>query len=120
MARRASEENWMLRPSSMIAGWVYLVHAPVVNRVKVGVTRHPPRQRFKSLQSGNACELEMIATARCEEEAVLREREVHRRFLPNRVHGEWFDVTESSPLELYIDAVEACGERKEQHHAEER
>lgn len=34
-------------------GWIYTIHAPAVNRAKIGFTRHDPTQRYKAIAAAS-------------------------------------------------------------------
>lgn len=73
-----------------MSGTVYFVTTAEGKRVKIGYTRHDPRQRLRELQCGSPFELCIIAT---EPGSASDERMLHERFAGHRLHGEWFEMT---------------------------
>ena len=66
---------------------VYVIHAPEVGRVKIGLTKHDPATRLRTLQVGSPCVLGLV---RVIEGGWRKEQELHKRYAAHRVHGEWF------------------------------
>lgn len=69
---------------------VYLIRHPGDNAVKIGFTDGDPLDRLRSMQTGSASVLEMVAIIHDAPRAV--ERDLHRKFrsLQVRPNGEWF------------------------------
>jgi hypothetical protein len=72
-------------------GWVYFIACAETRRCKIGYTRGPVEKRMKSLQTGAAGKLRLIAKHPGTPET---ERKVHARFSDQRLHGEWFEMSE--------------------------
>jgi hypothetical protein len=69
---------------------VYLIHDRVGDRHKIGVSTDPVR-RLRQLQTGNATPLDLqgrFATPRARQ----LESQLHQRYAPHRLAGEWFDL----------------------------
>jgi hypothetical protein len=81
---------------------IYFVTCPEANAVKIGITSGTPYRllsRVSTMQTGCPLRLELAAVqdGYLEEEKVLL-----ARFADDRIHGEWFRLTEE--LQTYIDA----------------
>lgn len=78
---------------------LYFIQANGTGKIKIGRSKNPYR-RLKTLQTGNASELKMIA---CIEGLGWRERDIHQTLKKWRVKGEWFDYdcVGSIPDEIY-------------------
>lgn len=72
-------------------GWVYFIACSETKRCKIGYTRSDVNRRMKGLQTGAAGELCMIAKHPGTPET---ERAIHARFADQRLHGEWFEMSE--------------------------
>lgn len=66
--------------------WVYIVEAGGL--FKIGVAQDVTR-RLRSLQTGSSVPLRLVGTVTG---GYAREAELHKRFRPFRLHGEWFDL----------------------------
>lgn len=64
---------------------VYLIHAPVTRRVKIGRSRQVYK-RFSSIRTMSGTDVELVAVLPGEDELHL-----HKRFADRRITGEWFD-----------------------------
>lgn len=69
--------------------WVYVIHRPATNEVKIGVSRCP-RERMALLQTASSSTLVLLAKVRG---AHLEEQMLHERFAEHRKSGEWFDAS---------------------------
>jgi hypothetical protein len=78
-------------------GWVYFIVCHETGRVKIGFTMGDPTKRARSLQTGCATELAVMAYHPGTRET---ERILHDRFASRRVRGEWFQI--SDELRAYI------------------
>lgn len=78
-------------------GYVYFVLAPEVGRVKIGYSEKPPYNRMIDLQVGSPVKLELIYSI---PGGPLLEKGIHAKFDSYRLHGEWFEYTDS--LKDYI------------------
>jgi hypothetical protein len=81
-------------------GWVYFIVCIDSGRCKIGFTKHDVEKRIKSLQTGSASELTLIAK---HPGSIDTERALHERFAMDRIQGEWFNV--SDELRAYIVAT---------------
>lgn len=78
---------------------VYFIYAPVVNRVKIGLTKAgKERGRLSGLQVGSPVGLTLVGTVKGDR---WQESAFHNMFDLNRHHGEWFDLI--PPLKQFID-----------------
>jgi len=70
---------------------VYLIRHPGDKAVKIGFTDGDPEARLRSLQTGSASLLELVAVI--PDAPIGVERELHRRFAGARLrtNGEWFE-----------------------------
>lgn len=71
-------------------GWTYFVHAPAVNRIKIGCTLVRPSKRLASLRQAspvNLCGLGLLHGSGLE-------RYLHERFKKLRSHLEWFKASD--------------------------
>lgn len=73
-------------------GWVYFVSCTETGRVKIGYTKGDVAKRIKSLQTGAAGELVLLAKHPGTPET---ERSLHERFNTTRLHGEWFAMSDA-------------------------
>lgn len=92
----ASLEPVIARPGVEL-GWVYFIACRETERCKIGFTRGDVLKRLRSLQTGAAGELKLIAMQPGTPET---ERALHERFAEQRLHGEWFEMNE--PLFVYM------------------
>ena len=77
-------------PENLPTMYVYAIRNNHTGRIKLGISENPER-RLKELQTGNDCELELLAYR----EAANRfkdEKAIHNRHQHLRVRGEWFDT----------------------------
>lgn len=77
-------------------GYVYLLHAVGTDRYKIGRTKSSVQKRVKSLQTGCANKLRIVAILVDKNERTLEQR-LHHRFRQFRRHGEWFTFNSSTP-----------------------
>lgn len=65
------------------------------NHYKIGVAKDPQR-RLKALQTGNPKVLKLLATGyrRSTKTAFSVERQIHQGLKRQRLHGEWFRLTD--------------------------
>jgi hypothetical protein len=75
-------------------GYVYVISAPELGRVKIGWTRSIKslRSRFRDLQCGSPCELR-LHSAKHHNNVEYAEAALHKRFRAAHIRGEWFDIT---------------------------
>lgn len=72
-------------------GFIYYVMSPETGRMKIGFTRGHPAKRLKALQTGSPTKLGVVAYHPGDEET---ERRLHAEFKADRLHGEWFDISD--------------------------
>lgn len=72
------------------ASQVYFILASVTNMLKIGTTEQYVGRRLRALQTGSPERLAIIATIPGD---CTLERELHKRFVGYRQHGEWFEFT---------------------------
>lgn len=87
--------NFIVSKTKNTAGWVYFVRAD--ERVKIGYAKNY-QTRMKELQTG--CPHKLILLMAIEAKPA-RERELHREFSGQRIHGEWFHL--DGYLSKYLD-----------------
>jgi len=86
---------------------IYLIHAPEVERYKIGVSKHPEK-RMDEIQTSRGDEIELIDSWHVEK-PFETEKEIHSKLWNSRVSGEWFDCGDTSvysianAIELFID-----------------
>lgn len=81
-------------------GYVYVVRSEELDRYKIGFSISDPKYRVAALQTGCPTQLTLVAAIPNCSPAI--ERELHRRFEPSRLHGEWFSGTPE--LMAFIEA----------------
>lgn len=85
-----------------MTGFIYLIHSPAMNAVKIGYTGGDPAKRLRALQIGTADDLELIAAYPGSQR---QEAMHHEAFADLRLRGEWFRFDES-----IVDAVRHVAE----------
>jgi hypothetical protein len=82
-----------------LTDWTYIVRDALSNRVKIGTSKRPTR-RLRALQaySPNVLEVLLIISPYVTTHGGIwfrgsTEKELHRRFAKDRLHGEWFKYT---------------------------
>jgi hypothetical protein len=78
-------------------GWVYFVICSDLHRCKIGFTKGDVSKRIKSLQTGSAGELVLLAK---HPGTPATERQLHEKFAADHIHGEWFELTDE--LRAYL------------------
>lgn len=78
-------------------GWVYFIVCTETGRCKIGFTRHNVEKRIAGLQMGSASQLALLAM---HPGTTSTERRLHEKFGEDRLHGEWFKV--SDQLRAYL------------------
>ena len=76
-------------PEDLPPMYVYAIRNKTTRRIKLGISQNPER-RLKELQTGNDCELELVAFRKAENR-FKDEKALHRENALLRVRGEWFD-----------------------------
>lgn len=80
---------------------IYFVFAPVVNRVKIGLTKAGKENgRLSGLQVGSPVSLTLVGTVPGDQ---WLETRYHNMFRLDNHHGEWFDLT--PPLKQFIQEL---------------
>ena len=74
--------------TSWIYSRVYFLHAPEVDRIKIGFSSRDVGSRVQSLQTGSPVKLELLGTIVGD---VQDEGALHQRWAKARIRGEWFD-----------------------------
>lgn len=90
---------------SQASRWVYLVGSTQARPVKIGVAKDV-EARTAELQTGSPLPLHLIWKTRGGESL---ERDLHERFAPYRIHGEWFDFGDESPAAVVASAAVLMG-----------
>lgn len=75
--------------------YVYFIHAIGTGRVKIGITRKDPAKRLESMQTGSPYPLEVYGYIETTKPLLL-EKKLHKRFKPQRKHGEWFELSRAT------------------------
>lgn len=78
-------------------GYIYLLLAPDVRKIKVGFSKNHPQKRVSDLSTMNASKIELIAFF---EGHHRDETHIHRELDEFRSHGEWFDLNDESSFKL--------------------
>ena len=65
--------------------------------VKIGLTTDKLTKRLDSMQSDNWCDLEVIHTIYSEDVRLL-ERQLHEKYAPRHIRGEWFALEKDEVL----------------------
>lgn len=74
--------------------YIYFIEDTNYKTIKIGKATNP-KTRLNELQVGNPSHLELLAACEVElKNAKLAEQELHERFEPFRVRGEWFKATQ--------------------------
>ena len=86
-----STEGWYKAPpcegrAPSTDGDVYILHAPAVRRVKIGVSSNVT-ERVATLRTASPVELVLERTI---DGGYDREQELHEKYRRYRLHGEWF------------------------------
>lgn len=71
-------------------GFIYFVHAPACNLIKIGYSAQQPDTRFSSLKVASPVPLFRLGYMRGH---VALERDLHARFQDHHSHGEWFEAS---------------------------
>lgn len=85
--------------------WVYLVGTQQARPVKIGVAGDV-EARVAELQTGSPLPLYLIWKTRG---GGSLERDLHERFSPYRIHGEWFDFGDENPAAVVASAAVLMG-----------
>lgn len=74
-------------------GYVYLICNPQTNAFKIGVTTGSIESRIKKLQTGNDCELHIVAWHESTRPFKI-EKLLHRKCYGEHKLNEWFELTD--------------------------
>lgn len=85
--------------------WVYLIGSQQARPVKIGVAKNA-EARLADLQIGSPLRLHLMWKTRGGRSL---ERELHDRFAPYRIHGEWFDFGDENPAAVVASASVLLG-----------
>lgn len=91
--------------SSQESRWVYLIGTRHARPVKIGVASDV-EARIGELQTGSPLPLYLIWKTRGGQSL---ERDLHERFAPYRIHGEWFDFGTENPAAVVASAAVLMG-----------
>jgi hypothetical protein len=88
------------RSTRNVQGRIYFVRAEGTNLVKIGWCKGVPLKRMRTLQTGSAHKLLLLADMPGDQR---KERSLHASFKHLRSHGEWF--LDEGELSDTIDAI---------------
>ena len=91
--------------SSDLDSWVYAIGPEGLSIVKIGLATNVT-ERLRYLQTAHYLTLTLRWTTPGLREL---EQELHVRFAPLRLRGEWFDFGNADPVTSIREAVEAIG-----------
>ena len=83
------------------SGFIYFILSEKFNAVKIGFTRNNIEQRLKDAATWYPYDYDMIKMI---EGTMIDERMIHRRFVKDKLRGEWFNY--SDELKEYIENLE--------------
>ena len=93
----------------MEKGWVYLLAEMGDNlRYKIGITKNPVEKRVKQLRTGNSDDIMIIHRYHSYNYKKV-ERMLHVMFKPDRMHLEWFTMTDEQVMSFMAEAKKADG-----------
>jgi hypothetical protein len=88
-------------------GWVYLLAEMGDNlRYKIGITKNPVEKRVKQLRTGNSDDIMIIHRYRSFNYKKV-ERMLHLIYKKDRMHLEWFSMTDEQVLSFMGEAKKA-------------
>ena len=91
----------------MNKGWVYLLAEMGDNlRYKIGITKNPVEKRVKQLRTGNSDEIMIIHRYHSFNYKKI-ERMLHTKFKNDRMHIEWFTMTDEQVMNFLPEAKKA-------------
>lgn len=85
------EQRFMRMLSEPRKGLIYYIACSETKRLKIGFTAGAVEKRLRALQTGSAGELVLIAVHPGDPED---EKFLHFHFQKQRLHGEWFEMSE--------------------------
>jgi hypothetical protein len=74
-----------------MSGSIYFIGCTETKRLKIGFTAGDPYKRLRTLQTGSPTRLVLLETYHG---TIQDEQDLHRKFATERLHGEWFEMTE--------------------------
>jgi len=95
-------------------GTIYYIACKETHRLKIGYTSRSVKRRIAALQTGSASPLVFMAM---HPGTMETERRIHERFADERLHGEWFEMSENlfrHMVHVIMWQAEQYVERKEQ------
>lgn len=91
----------------MKSGWVYLLAEMGDNlRYKIGVTKNDVEKRVKQLSTGNSDSIMIINKYRSEHYRKI-EKMLHMKFQSERLHLEWFTMSDEQVSTFLTEAKKA-------------
>ena len=91
----------------MDKGYVYLLAEMGDKlRYKIGITKNNVEKRVKQLKTGNSDDIMIINTYKSSNYKKI-ERMLHTKFKTDRIHLEWFTMTDEQVLEFISEAKKA-------------
>lgn len=88
---------------------VYFITAREVGKVKIGCA-YDPAQRLERMQGGSPCKLVLEALLKG---SYAEERQIHKLFADERLHGEWFVITEEIEKAIAANRVGRAPNKEE-------
>ena len=73
-------------------GYVYVMEAPKLGKIKIGISEHDVHQRQKSVQTGCPEKIERCWCSRNIPDFIEIEKELHSIFKSKNSSGEWFNL----------------------------
>lgn len=91
----------------MVNGFVYLLAEMGDNlRYKIGITKNPVKKRLSQLRTGNSDNIDIIHAYKSLNYKEI-ERMLHVKFAPDRMHLEWFTMTDEQVMGFLKEAKKA-------------
>ena len=87
---------------SVRSGYVYLMLAEGVDRYKIGLSRKP-KERYSTISKQSPFPVSVIACYKVDD-MIEAEKNWHQKFAEQRVHGEWFELSEDCVNEFVASA----------------
>jgi hypothetical protein len=88
--RQVPKQQAPRRRARLKTGYVYIMQSVGLTHIKIGSSRNPDRRR-RTFATGNSLPLQILREIPSQDAPRL-ERELHRRFAQDRLHGDWFDL----------------------------
>lgn len=91
----------------MEIGYVYLLSEMGDNlRYKIGITKNPVKKRLSQLSTGNSNNIDILYTYKSKNYKKI-ERILHTKFKNDRLHLEWFSMTDEQVFSFLNEAKKA-------------